>query len=236
MISPSFSPGNLLTILYQLTKSQVTSCKSFQNIFIKSFRCQNLQRAITRKNIYIFFNFHQVIVDSLSSISWPSLKLLAIIVLGYLDYKISLWTFKRGITPQWEIIQSLKKNMCQLFFYEESIYEISKPYLNFWMDAWTDGLMEGSTNEPKAICPFNFSKVGGIKTQCVLVRALQLSGWKRFDFFFIDIGTNSQFVHSKFTCCSLRSNIVTLYNATVKPVLNDHSQKDRKLVFKTNYR
>ena len=27
-----------------------------------------------------------------------------------------------------------------------------------------DGRMEGRTDKPKAICPFNFSKVGGIKT------------------------------------------------------------------------
>ena len=31
--------------------------------------------------------------------------------------------------------------------------------INFVMDAWRDAY----TDEPKAICPFNFSKVGGIK-------------------------------------------------------------------------
>ena len=44
--------------------------------------------------------------------------------------------------------------MGQLFFDEESIYEISKPYLKFVMD--------GRTEKPKTICPFNFFKVGGI--------------------------------------------------------------------------
>ena len=49
--------------------------------------------------------------------------------------------------------------MCQLFFDDESIYEISKLYLNKFcngrMNRWTDG-------RAKAICPLNFSKVGGI--------------------------------------------------------------------------
>ena len=43
-------------------------------------------------------------------------------------------------------------------FYEESIYEISKLYLNKFCNRRTDGC----TDEPKAICPLNFSKVGGI--------------------------------------------------------------------------
>ena len=48
--------------------------------------------------------------------------------------------------------------MCQLFFDEESIYEISKLYLNKFCNGRT-------TDEPKAICPFNFSKVGGITNE-----------------------------------------------------------------------
>ena len=46
---PSCSPGNLFTILLQLTKSEATSYNSFQDIFIGSFRCPNLQRALTKK-------------------------------------------------------------------------------------------------------------------------------------------------------------------------------------------
>ena len=34
--------------------------------------------------------------------------------------------------------------------------------INFVTDAWTDGRTH--TDKQKAICPFNFSKVGGIKT------------------------------------------------------------------------
>ena len=50
-----------------------------------------------------------------------------------------------------------------IIFDEESIYEISKLCLNnFLTEAWTDGRTEGRTDKPKAICPFNFSKVGGI--------------------------------------------------------------------------
>ena len=46
---PFCSPDNLFTILLQLTKSEATSCNSFQDIFIGSFRCPNLQRALTKK-------------------------------------------------------------------------------------------------------------------------------------------------------------------------------------------
>ena len=43
---------------------------------------------------------------------------------------------KRGITQQREIIQVKKKKPGQLFFDEESIYEISKPYLKFETGFW----------------------------------------------------------------------------------------------------
>ena len=59
---PYFSPGNLFIILFQLSESEATccnstSCNSFRDIFIGSFRCPNLhlhraltmQRAITKK-------------------------------------------------------------------------------------------------------------------------------------------------------------------------------------------
>ena len=46
---PSCSPGNLFTILLQLTKSEATSCNSFQDIFTGSFQCPNFQRALTKK-------------------------------------------------------------------------------------------------------------------------------------------------------------------------------------------
>ena len=52
-----------------------------------------------------------------------------------------------------------KKNTGQLFFDAESIYETSKPYLKLVTDRRT----EAQTDKPKAICHFNFFKVGGIK-------------------------------------------------------------------------
>ena len=137
----NFSSGYLLIIFYQLTKFEATCCKSFWDILITSFQCQkfakgnnskkhfflnfhqiiyslstitwsslklmavilfeisnflcpNVQRAITQNKITFFFNVHQVI-NSLCSISWPSLKLIAVLVFEIL----SLWPFKRGITP-----------------------------------------------------------------------------------------------------------------------------------------
>ena len=49
-LSTILSPGNLFIILFQLTKSEATSCNSFGDIFVGRFRCPNLQRALTQKN------------------------------------------------------------------------------------------------------------------------------------------------------------------------------------------
>ena len=48
----TFHKLNLLnkTFFFQLTKSEATSCNSFKEIFVGSFRCPNLQRALTQKN------------------------------------------------------------------------------------------------------------------------------------------------------------------------------------------
>ena len=46
---PSCSPGTLFTIFLQVTKLEAISCNSIQDIFIGSFRCPNLQRALTQK-------------------------------------------------------------------------------------------------------------------------------------------------------------------------------------------
>ena len=70
---------DLLIILYQLSKFEAPSCYSFRDIMITNFQSLNLQREIIRKNKKLFLNFHQLIYSS-SSISWPSLKLLAVIV------------------------------------------------------------------------------------------------------------------------------------------------------------
>ena len=58
---PSFSPGNLFIILFQLTKSEATSCNRIEDIFVGSFRCPNLQRAFTKKNAKGDKKIHQVI-------------------------------------------------------------------------------------------------------------------------------------------------------------------------------
>ena len=77
-----FSPSYLLIIFDQLAKFEATCCNSFWDILITSFQCQNLQKSITQNKFNNFFlNFHQVIY-SLPSISWPSLKLIAVTSLG----------------------------------------------------------------------------------------------------------------------------------------------------------
>ena len=119
-----FSPGNLFIILFQLTKSEATSC--FEISLLEDFWRPNLHRSLIQKiispgnliitpiscpslkfldvtvtvfelgikfsmtkfakgnnstkNKMIFFYFNQVIFSSLFSISWASLKLLAVTV------------------------------------------------------------------------------------------------------------------------------------------------------------
>ena len=66
---PFCSPGNLFTILFQLTKSEATSFYSFLDIFIGSYRCPNLQMAFIQKNakaIYIYIYIQRDIVNQLS--------------------------------------------------------------------------------------------------------------------------------------------------------------------------
>ena len=60
-------------------------CQTIQ----RALQSPNLQREIIRKKLNNFFlNFHQLICSS-SSTSSPSLKLLAVIVLRYHEYKFS---------------------------------------------------------------------------------------------------------------------------------------------------
>ena len=87
-----------------------------------------------------------------------------------LNSDIGCERLKRGISPQREIIQILK-NMGQLFFDAESIYEISKPYLKFVTDGRTS---------PKQYDPSTFSKLGptwGHKKSkgVIVISALRLS-------------------------------------------------------------
>ena len=56
------------------------------------------------------------------------------------------------------------KNMGQLFFDEECIYEIFKPYLKLVTDGRTDGKAQSNM-------PLNFFKVGGIKTAQMVLSA-----------------------------------------------------------------
>ena len=132
------SPGSQL-IIHQLTKFGAASCNSFRDIFITSFQWPNLQKAITWKKL-LFLKFHWLFFP-LSTTSRPSLKLNPNynIFCDNIDSKVS---FKRGITPQREKIQT--KNFKSLTYYF------------FWMDTQTHRRMV----KPKAIWSLNFSKVG----------------------------------------------------------------------------
>ena len=77
----------------------------------------------------IFLNFNQVIYSS-SPISWPSFKPLAQIL-----FEISCWQdfmliFSKGHNSRKGDNWDKKKNTGQLFFHEESIYEISNPSMH----------------------------------------------------------------------------------------------------------
>ena len=73
---------------------------------------------------------------------WTLCILQNYIVTLYKGHKLT-----KGDNPEFK-----KKNMGQLFFDDESIYEISKPYYKICLDG-----------QAQSNCPFNFSKVGGIK-------------------------------------------------------------------------
>ena len=92
---------------------------------ITNFQSPNLQREIIKKN-KLFLNFHQLIY-SLSSISRPSLKLLAVIVFEISYLQNCTLSPKKGHNSARGDNSDKKKNTGKLFFDEESIYEISKP-------------------------------------------------------------------------------------------------------------
>ena len=112
LLFPKFSPGNLLIILYQLFKFEAPSCNNFWDVKF------SMSKFAKDNNSKTFLNFHPVFF-SLSSISWLSLKLPALILLRYLDYKISLLPFKKGIhvTPQRDIIRTKKYGSTIFWFW-----------------------------------------------------------------------------------------------------------------------
>ena len=97
-----------------------------------------------------------------------------------------------------------KKNTCQLFFDEESIYEISKQYLNKFCNGYTDG----RADKPKAICPFNFSKVGGIKNNNKNSRMQNYPGCK-----------DTQ-IHTQNTLIIIRNPFKTLQSSIIVNLIN----------------
>ena len=69
------TPGNLIIILYQLSKFEAPSCNGFWDT---KFTITKFAMGDNSTNFFFFFlNFHQVIY-TLSAISFASLKLLAV--------------------------------------------------------------------------------------------------------------------------------------------------------------
>ena len=132
-----FSPGSLLIICYMLSKFEAPSCYIFLKIIWFSFL--QFKRGITpQREIIQIFKKTPV---SYFLIMNPSMK-----------FQNPILNLKRGITPQREIIQ-IKKYIGQLFFDEESIFESSKPYLQFVTYGSTDG--QAQSNMPLQL--FNYS-------------------------------------------------------------------------------
>ena len=104
----NFSSGYRLIIFYQLTKIEATCCHKFWDILITSFQCQTFQRAITKKKIFFFLNFHQIIY-SLSTITWLSLKLIAVTV-------FEMSKFAEG--------NNSKRNQITFFNFHQVIYSL----------------------------------------------------------------------------------------------------------------
>ena len=81
------APNHILVHKDDFTKSEATNCNGFWDLSLLHVK---MQRAITQKNkITFFLNFHQVIY-SLSSISCPSLKPLAVIFLRYQAFYVQI--------------------------------------------------------------------------------------------------------------------------------------------------
>ena len=123
--------GNLLIIPYQLTKFQAPSSNTFRDILLTRFNSDFFKMPKFSKGHYsgkirwILLNFNQVIYSS-SPISWPSFKPLAQIL-----FEISCWQdftliFSKGHNSRKGDNSDKKKYTGQLFFHEESIFEISK--------------------------------------------------------------------------------------------------------------
>ena len=73
-------------------------------------------------------------------------------------YKLTLWAFGSG-----------ELKMCQLFFHEKSIYEISLACMvHIDMACMWPMDRHAETDNPNPICPLNFFKVGGIKMFCLV--------------------------------------------------------------------
>ena len=140
------STGNLLFILYQLTKFEAPSCKNFCNRLVSDFQCPNLQREIARKkNNKKVSPFNPLII----LVKPANCKFEAPSYNSFWD--ISFYPFKRGKTPQMEIIQT-KKIQVSYFLMRNPFMKFQNP--NFFIErthAWTH------STSPKQ---YAFSKLG----------------------------------------------------------------------------
>ena len=123
-----FPPGYWLIILYQLTKFEMHTYNTFWDITIINFRSPNLQREINRKKWTTCLIFTRQSIYLSPSISWPSLKLLAITV-----FKISWLQFSNS---KFAMGDNSKRNKIFFSNFHGVIYSSSSfesPYYNtFW--------------------------------------------------------------------------------------------------------
>ena len=95
-----------------------------------------------------------------------------------------------------------------IIFGDESIYEISKLYLNKFCNGRTHACTLARTHKPKAICPLNFSKVGDIKLKELIEQtfnrdgALYLAYNDKNAFFLLPNNLND------ISCCHVRKYVI----------------------------
>ena len=145
-----------MILLYQLTKFEATSCKFFLDILITSFKCQNLNGKTCKnkkKKKTFFFLFFTIIHYQQTKFEATSCNSSWDILITKFHYG----SLKGALLDKGRYSR-LKKIQVSYFLMRNTSMKFQKPILNF---VQTDRRMD----EPKVICPFNFLKVGGIKSK-----------------------------------------------------------------------
>ena len=138
---------------------------------------KNLQRAITQKKYNNFFS--KFLPDYLLIILYYLTKFKAHSCYSFRDILITNIIMTKGHNSTKGDNTDLK-NTCHFFLmWIPYMKFLNCILINFVTDARTDRHTQGRTDKPKAIRPFNFSKVGGIKIGKIYKISKQLALFNR---------------------------------------------------------